>query len=38
MDFLCALVGVANVATGPDWPKSARRLVEILILGTRPLK
>jgi AcrR family transcriptional regulator len=38
IDLLRALVGVANVATSPDWQKSARRLVEILILGARPLK
>ena len=37
IDLLRALVGVANVATSPDWPQSARRLVEILILGARPL-
>jgi AcrR family transcriptional regulator len=38
IDLLRALVGVANVATSPDWRESARRLVEILILGARPLK
>ena len=38
IDLLRALVGVANVVTGPDWRQSARRLVEILILGARPLK
>ena len=38
MDLLRALVGVSNVAGGPDWQQSARRLVEILILGARPLK
>ena len=38
IDLLRALIGVANVATSPDWPQSARRLVEILILGARPLK
>jgi hypothetical protein len=27
IDLLCALVGVANVATSPDWQQSARRLV-----------
>ncbi len=37
IDLLRALVGVANVATSPDWQQSARRLVEILILGARPL-
>ena len=38
IDLLRALVGVANVAARPDWQQSARRLVEILILGARPLK
>jgi AcrR family transcriptional regulator len=38
IDLLRALVGVANVATSPDWQQSARRLVEILILGARPFK
>src|SRR5882724_10620142 len=38
IDLLRALIGVANVATSPDWRQSARRLVEILILGARPLK
>lgn len=36
IDLLRALVGVSNVAFGPDWAQSARRLVEILILGSRP--
>jgi AcrR family transcriptional regulator len=35
MDLLRALVGVSYVASTPDWPQSARRLVEILILGSR---
>src|SRR6202020_1771623 len=38
IDLLRALIGVANVAASPDWQQSARRLVEILILGARPLK
>jgi len=38
MDLLRALVGVANVSTSPDWQPSARRLVDILITGSRPLK
>jgi AcrR family transcriptional regulator len=37
-DLLRALVGVSNVATGPDWQQSARRLVDILISGSRPIK
>lgn len=35
-DLLRALVGVSYVAAEADWKKSARRLVEILILGSRP--
>jgi AcrR family transcriptional regulator len=37
MDLLRALVGVSNVASGPDWQQSARRLVDILIAGSRPV-
>jgi AcrR family transcriptional regulator len=37
MDLLRALVGVANVATSPDWQQSAKRLVDILITGSRPI-
>jgi AcrR family transcriptional regulator len=36
LDLLRALVGVSNVASTPEWPQSAKRLVEILILGSRP--
>jgi AcrR family transcriptional regulator len=36
IDLLRALIGVANVATSPDWQQSARRLVDILIAGARP--
>jgi AcrR family transcriptional regulator len=35
LDLLRALVGVSNVASVPEWPQSAKRLVEILILGSR---
>jgi AcrR family transcriptional regulator len=38
MDLLRALVGVANVASSPDWQQSARRLVDILIAGSRPIQ
>jgi AcrR family transcriptional regulator len=38
IDLLRAIVGVANVSASPDWPQSARRLVEILIQGARPPK
>src|SRR5690348_17493816 len=37
-DLLRALVGVSNVATSPDWQQSAKRLVDILITGSRPIK
>ena len=37
-DLLAALVGVANVAASPDWKASAKRLVDILINGSRPAK
>ena len=38
VDLLRALIGVSNVASGPDWTQSAKRLVEILILGSRPVR
>lgn len=38
MDLLRALVGVSHVAATPDWRESARRLVDILIVGSRPAK
>src|ERR1700742_3965191 len=37
-DLLRALIGVSNVASAPDWQQSARRLVDILILGSRPIR
>src|SRR5215472_2469698 len=37
-DLLRALIGVANVASTPDWRQSARRLVDILLTGSRPSK
>jgi AcrR family transcriptional regulator len=37
LDLLRALIGVSNVASVPDWPQSARRLVDILIIGSRPI-
>jgi len=37
-DLLRALVGVSNVASGPGWQQSARRLVDILIAGSQPPK
>jgi AcrR family transcriptional regulator len=38
IDLLRALIGVSNVNSSPDWQQSARRLVDILISGSRPLK
>lgn len=38
LDLLRALVGVSNVASSPDWEQSAKRLVDILILGSKPTK
>lgn len=37
-DLLRALIGVSNVASTPDWQQSARRLVDILITGSRTKK
>ena len=38
VDLLRALIGVAKMAPSPDWQQSARRLVDILVLGSRPIK
>jgi AcrR family transcriptional regulator len=38
MDLLRALIGVSYVASEPDWPQSAKRLVQILIIGSRPTR
>jgi AcrR family transcriptional regulator len=38
IDLLRALIGVASVATSPDWQQSARRLVDILITGARTIR
>jgi len=37
-DLLRALIGVSHVASGPNWQRSAKRLVDILITGSRPAK
>jgi AcrR family transcriptional regulator len=37
-DLLRALIGFSHTATGADWQESARRLVDILIKGSRPIK
>jgi AcrR family transcriptional regulator len=37
-DLLRALIGASHVGSGADWPQSGKRLVDILIAGSRPLK
>ena len=37
-DLMRALIGMAYVPAGPDWQQSARRLVDILIAGSRPAR
>jgi AcrR family transcriptional regulator len=37
-DLLRAVIGVSYVGSGGDWQQSARRLVDILITGSRPVK
>jgi AcrR family transcriptional regulator len=37
-DLLRALIGVSYVASGGDWQQSARRLVDILMAGSRLVK
>ena len=37
-DLLRAMIGISHVGTGHDWQQSARRLVEILIAGSRPVR
>ncbi|MFP5236972.1 MAG: TetR/AcrR family transcriptional regulator [Acidobacteriota bacterium] len=36
-DLLHALIGISHVGSGRDWQQSARRLVDILIAGSRPV-
>jgi AcrR family transcriptional regulator len=38
VDLLKALIGVAYMSATPDWQQSARRLVDILISGSRPVR
>jgi AcrR family transcriptional regulator len=38
IDLLRALIGVAYMSSSPDWQQSARRLVDILVTGARPIK
>jgi AcrR family transcriptional regulator len=35
-DLLRAVIGVSYVGSGDDWQQSARRLVDILVAGSRP--
>ena len=35
-DLLRAVIGVSYVSSGGDWQQSARRLVDVLIAGSRP--
>lgn len=37
-DLLRAVIGVSYVASGGDWRQSARRLVDILVAGSRPTR
>ena len=37
-DLLRAVIGVSYVGSGGDWQQSARRLVDILIAGSRPIQ
>lgn len=37
-DLLRALIGVSHLTVGTGWQQSARRLVDILIAGSRPVK
>jgi AcrR family transcriptional regulator len=37
-DLLRALIGSFYVVPGPDWQQSAKRLVDILIAGSRPVQ
>ena len=37
-DLLRAVIGVSYVRSGGDWQQSARRLVDILMAGSRPVK
>jgi AcrR family transcriptional regulator len=36
MDLIRALAGVRYIAPAPNWAESAKRMVDILILGSRP--
>jgi hypothetical protein len=36
MDMLRAIYGVSSVGSTDNWPEKARRMVDILIQGSRP--
>src|SRR5215469_16571943 len=36
-DLLAAVIGVSYMGAGGDWKQSARRLVDILVAGSRPI-
>lgn len=36
VDLLRVLFGLSTTAPAPDWPQSARRMIDILLLGSRP--
>jgi hypothetical protein len=38
LDLLRTLVDVSDVASVPDWPQSASRLVDVLLVGSCPIK
>jgi AcrR family transcriptional regulator len=37
-DLLRTLIGVSTMPSSPDWKDSAKRLVDILVTGSRPVK
>lgn len=37
-DLIRAIIGVSHITSVPGWQQSARRLVDILIAGSRPIK
>ena len=37
-DLLRALIGFSHMSSGPGWQSSARRLVDIFIVGSRPIE
>ena len=36
IDLMRALVGISSFGAGPDWQQSARKMVDVLVLGSRP--